>query len=403
MYGGERMNREDFPILKDDLIYFDNGATSLKPQCMIDAIVDYYTNYTANVHRGDYDNSLKADAMYDYTRELVKDFINAKEKNEIIFTSGATDSLNRVIFGYFGVYLKEGDEVLLTKSEHASNVLPWFELADSKKITVSYIELDQDLHVTLENVKKAITPKTKVISLAQITNVVGDVRPIKEIAKIAHEQGILVVVDGAQSAAHMKVDVQDLDVDFFCFSGHKMCGPTGIGVLYGKREFLNNMRPLEFGGGMNATFSPDGVRVYEDVPELFEAGTQHIAGVIGLGRSIEYLMEMGMDQIHEYELNLRRYAIERLKEIPQIVIYNEKSDSGILAINYQDIFAQDLGIYLNNYRICVRSGNHCSKILKEEIGIKNTCRISFYFYNTKEEIDQMIDALKNPNIKNEII
>lgn len=397
------MNREDFPILKNELIYFDNGATSLKPQCMIDAVVDYYTNYTANAHRGDYDNSLKVDAIYDYTREIVKDFIHAEQKEEIIFTSGTTDSLNRVIFGYFGVYLKEGDEVLITKSEHASNVLPWFELADLKKIKVSYIELDENLHVTLENVKAAITPRTKVISLAQVTNVIGDVRPIKQISELAHQHGILIVVDGAQSVAHMKVDVRDMGADFFAFSGHKMCGPTGIGILYGRRDLLNNMRPLEFGGGMNATFSPNGVRVYEEVPELFEAGTQHIAGVIGLGRAIQYLSEIGMDLIHKHELELRKYAIRRLKEIPEIIIYNEKSESGILAINYQDIFAQDLGIYLNNYHICVRSGNHCAKILREDMGIKNTCRISFYFYNTFEEIDHMIEALKNPNIKNEII
>ncbi len=397
------MNREDFPILKNELIYFDNGATSLKPQCMIDAVVDYYMNYTANAHRGDYDNSLKVDAIYDYTREIVKNFIHAEQKEEIIFTSGTTDSLNRVIFGYFGVYLKEGDEVLITKSEHASNVLPWFELADLKKIKVSYIELDENLHVTLEHVKAAITPRTKVISLAQVTNVIGDIRPIKEISKLAHQNDILIVVDGAQSAAHMKVDVCDMGADFFAFSGHKMCGPTGIGILYGRRELLNNMRPLEFGGGMNATFSPNGFRVYEEVPELFEAGTQHIAGVIGLGRAIQYLSEIGMDFIHKHELELRKYAICRLKEIPEIIIYNEKSESGILAINYQDIFAQDLGIYLNHYHICVRSGNHCAKILREDMGIKNTCRVSFYFYNTFEEIDRMIEVLKNPNIKNDII
>lgn len=397
------MFREDFPMLKQNIIYFDNGATSLKPKCVIDSIVDYYHNYSANAHRGDYDISLKVDTNYEYARILVKDFINASSSKEIAFTSGTTDSLNKIIFGYFKYHLQAGDEVLLTRSEHASNLLPWFELQDDIGINVTYIELDEHYKVTLEQVKKAITPQTKVISLAQITNVVGDVRPIKEIVQYAHQHGILVVVDGAQSVAHMKVDVQDLDADFLVFSAHKMCGPTGVGVIYGKETLLNSMKPIIFGGGMNASFQTDGTRIYSDIPTLFEAGTPNIAGVIGFSQAIEYLKKIGMERIHQYEQELRTYLIKRLKEIEQVVIYNEESESAIVAMNYEGIFSQDLAIYLNKYHICVRSGSHCAKILKEELGIKNTTRISLYFYNTKEEIDTLIDALKNPNIKNEII
>lgn len=397
------MNRDDFPFLKQEIIYFDNGATTLKPQCMIDAISDYYTNYSANAHRGDYDISFKVDEMYAKTRSLVRELIHAKKEKEIAFTSGTTDSLNRIIFGYFKQHLNEGDEVLLTTSEHASNLLPWFELADECGIKVRYIPLNENLEVSKENVLKAITPHTKVLSLAHITNVIGDIRPIKEIITLAHEKNILCVIDGAQSVPHVPIDVQELDIDFLAFSAHKMCGPTGVGIMYAKDQYMKQMRPLEFGGGMNASFSPDGERLYQENPDLFEAGTQHIAGIIGFGATLSYLQSIGLDKIHKYEQELKEYAVKRLHEIPQIKIYNETSPSGIISFNYQDVFAQDLAIYLNKYHICVRAGSHCAKILNQELGIKNTCRMSFYFYNTKEEIDQLIEALKNPNLKEEII
>lgn len=403
MFGGENMNREDFPFLKQKIIYFDNGATTLKPQCMIDAINDYYSNYSANAHRGDYDISFKVDEMYARTRELVQSFIHAKKSKEIVFTSGTTDSLNRIVFGFFKQYLKAGDEVLLTTSEHASNLLPWFELEDQLGIKVRYIKLDSNYEVTLEHVKQAITNHTKVISLAHITNVIGDIRPIKEIIKLAHEHGILCVVDGAQSVPHLKIDVQDLDIDFLAFSAHKMCGPTGLGIMYAKEEYIKKMYPLEFGGGMNASFTPDGQRLYHETPDLFEAGTQHIAGIIGFGATLEYLQQIGLENIHDYEKRLKKYAVQKLREIPQIKMYNEHSDSGIISFNYGDVFAQDLAIYLNKYHICVRAGSHCAKILNQELGIKNTCRISFYFYNTTEEIDRLVEALKNPHLKEEII
>ena len=396
------MNREDFLLLNQNIIYLDNGATSLKPKVISQSISDYYNNYSANAHRGDYDLSLKVDSKYEETRKLVKDFINAKTTKEIIFTSGATDSLNKIIFGFFKNYLKTNDEVLLTKSEHASNILPWFELADELNIKINYIPLE-NLEVTLDNVKRNITPNTKVISIAHITNVVGDIRPIKEIISYAHSKGILVVVDGAQSVAHMQVDVQELDIDFLAFSAHKMLGPTGVGVLYGKEELLNNMHPIIFGGGMNASFQFDGTRIYNDTPTCFEAGTPNIAGVIGLGEAIKYLNNIGMDKITNYEQNLKKYAISKLKTINDIIIYNENSQSGIITFNIKDIFAQDLAIYLNKYNICIRAGNHCAKILNEDLGIKNTCRISLYFYNTKEEIDYLVKVLSNPNIKEEII
>lgn len=397
------MNREDFLMLDENIIYFDNGATTLKPRILGEAISDYYNHYSANAHRGDYDISLKVDAMYENTRDLVREFIGAKSNKEIIFTSGSTDSLNKIIFGYFRNHLKSGDEVLITKSEHASNVLPWFELQDEIGIRVNYIPLDEHLEVTLDNVKKSITRNTKVISIAHVTNVAGDIRPLKEIIKYAHELGILVNVDGAQSVPHLKVNVGELDIDFLSFSAHKMCGPTGVGIIYGKEELLKETKPIVFGGGMNASYLSDGTRVYDELPTLLEAGTPNIAGVIGFGAVLEYLNKIGIDRIEEKEQELKKYALERLSEVPNMIVYNDYTKSGIVAFNMKDIFAQDLAIYLNNYGICVRAGNHCSKILKDEIGIKNTCRASFYFYNTKEEIDRFVEVLKNPNIKAEII
>ncbi len=397
------MNREDFPLLKQDIIYFDNGATSLKPSILSETISDYYNNYSANAHRGDYNLSLKVDSLYENTRKIVKEFINARSIKEIVFTSGTTDSINKIVFGYFKNNLKQNDEIILSKSEHASNILPWMELADSLNLVIKYVDLDENNSITLDNIKKVVTPNTKVISLALITNVIGDIRPIKEIIEYAHKNNILVVGDAAQSIAHTKTDVIDLDIDFLAFSAHKMYGPTGVGIMYAKEELLNNMKPTTFGGGMNAMFSSDGVRIYSDIPTLFEAGTQNIAGIIGFGKVIEYLNNIGMDNIERYESELKEYALNKLNAINNIEIINPNTDSSIITFNYKDIFAQDLAIYLNKYNICVRAGNHCTKMLKEVIGIKNTCRISMSFYNTKEEIDKLIEVLKNPNIKEEII
>ena len=397
------MNCNDFNLLNQNIVYLDNGATTLKPKILSEAISDYYNNYSANAHRGDYDMSLKVDTMYEKTRTLVKELINAKSEKEIVFTSGATDSLNKIIFGYAKNILNEEDEILITKAEHASNILPWFELSDQIGIKVKYINLTDDYKVTLDNVKKSITAKTKIISLAYITNVVGDVRPLEEIIEYAHKNNILVIVDGAQAVAHKPVDVQKLDIDFLAFSAHKMCGPTGVGVLYGKEELLKNMMPIILGGGMNASFEEDSTRVYSELPHRFEAGTPNIAGVIGFGRVLEYLLDIGMEKINNYEQELRKYAISKLKKNNNLIIYNENSESGIITFNYHNVFSQDLAIYLNKYNICVRAGNHCAKILKNEIGVKNTCRVSLYFYNTKDDIDKLVDALNNENLINEII
>ena len=389
------MNREDFPFFKEDIIYLDNGATSLKPKCVIDKMVDYYTFYPANAHRGDYDLSYKVDQEYENTRELVKDFIHAKSLEEIIFTSGTTESFNMIVNGFFEPLLEAGDEVLITTSEHASNILPWFKLSKNKGILVNYIPLDSNYYLTMDNLKKSITPKTKVISIAGITNVIGDIRPIKEICKYAHEHNIFVVLDGAQMVPHMPVDVTDLDVDFLSFSAHKMCGPTGVGVLYGKLELLEHLEPTILGGGMNESFdNPDEIYLKE-LPARLEAGTRNIAGVIGFGETIKYLEKIGMDNIHKYELDLRKYLIDKLMPLKHIDIINMESDSGIITFNVNGIFSQDVAYYLNKYNICVRAGNHCAKILKSSVGVTNTVRISLYFYNTYEEIDNLVELLSD--------
>lgn len=389
------MNREDFPMLFNNIIYFDNGATTFKPKQVLKKISDYYTEYTANAHRGDYHISLKVDTEYELARNIVQEFINAKERSEIVFTSGSTESLNYIATGFFGNYLEAGDEILITKAEHASNVLPWFRLAKQLDVLVNFIDLDDNNYVTVDNVLKAITPRTKVISLAQITNVIGDIRPIKDICKIAHERGIFVVVDAAQSAPHIKIDVQDLDCDFLAFSGHKLCGPTGVGVLYGKKELLENMEPVNLGGGMNESFDTVNDVYLKSLPTRLEAGTPNIEGVLGLGEAINYLNSIGMDKIHEYEMALRKYLIEKLIGIKHIDIINMEADSGIVAFNVDGVFSQDVAVYLDKYNICLRAGNHCAKILKDEVGVKNTCRISLYFYNTYEEIDRLVELLKD--------
>ena len=398
------MNREDFPMLNTNYIYLDNGATTWKPKCVVDKINEYYTKYTANAHRGDYDISLKVDNEYENARDLVKEFINAKTRQEIVFTSGTTNSLNMIVDGFFRNHLEPGDEVIISESEHASNILPWYRLAKDLGIIVKYCPLDDNHYVTLNNLKSIVTPNTKVISLAMITNVIGDLRPIKEISEFAHQNNIFVVVDGAQSVPHIKTDVQDLDCDFLAFSGHKICGPTGIGILYGKYELLNELEPQNLGGGMNESFDSIEEVYLKPLPTRLEAGTPNIEGAIGLGASIEYLTKIGLDNITTHEQTLRNYLVKELKQIPHITIVNEESDSGIVAFNVDDVFAQDVAVYLNKYNVCVRAGNHCAKILKNEVGVKNTVRVSIYLYNTKEEIDTLINLLKDKNkILNEML
>ena len=398
------MNRNDFELLNKNIVYFDNGATTLKPKCVKDAICNYYTEYTANAHRGDYSLSATVDSLYEGTREKIRDFINAKETSEIVFTSGTTNSMNMIVSGFFRNYLKRDDEVLVTLSEHASNILPWFILQKEIGIKVKYIELNDKHEVTVENVKKAINNKTKVISLAMVTNVIGDERPIKEISKIAHDNNILMVVDAAQGAPHKKIDVQDMDIDFMAFSGHKMYGPTGIGVLYGKFDLLKDLVPIEYGGGMNAIFNKDGYIELKDLPDRLEAGTPNIEGVIGLNAAIEYINNVGLDKINNYEHELRDYLIKKLSELDFIELYNRDNYSTSVAFNIKGVFSQDTALYLDKYHICVRAGNHCAKILNNVFNINNTCRITLSFYNTYEEIDLLINVLKNSsNIWKEIL
>lgn len=389
------MNREDFPAIDENLIYFDNSATSLKPKCVIDKMVEYYSKYTSNIHRGDYNNAIRTNKEYDETRDVVKDFIHAKNSDEIVFTSGTTDSMNTIVFGYFKNILKKDDEVLITKSEHASNVLPWFVLEKMGKCTVKYIPLNENHEVTLDNVKSSITKNTKVISIAHVSNVIGDVRDIESIGAIAKENNLYFVVDAAQSVSHINIDVVKSNVSFLAFSGHKMCGPTGVGVLYGKGDYLKDLVPLKYGGGMNESFESDKCYVLKSYPTNLEAGTPPIAEVIGLKEAINYITSIGVDNIHKHELELKKYLISKIENMDNIIIYNKNSESGIVTFNIKDVFAQDTSIYLNTYGIAIRAGNHCAKILKDEIDIKNTCRISFYIYNTFEEVDKLEEALKN--------
>lgn len=395
------MNREDFTFLEKGIIYFDNGATSLKPKCVIEKMDEYYNDYPSNAHRGDYKTSVKSSEQFEKARDTVKDFINARYREEIVFTSGSTESLSQVIYGYFKNKLQKGDEVLVTKAEHASVLLPWFDLENKLGIKVKFIPLNEDYTFSIDKMIESITAKTKVISIAEITNVIGDIRDIKRITSICHEKGIKVLVDAAQSAGHIDIDVQDSDVDFLAISSHKMLGPNGIGVLYGKKELLEELDPIKKGGGMTISFdSPDNI-VYKELPYSLEAGTQNIPGAIGLMEAINYLNRIGIDNIEEYTCSLKEYLISKLKKLNNIEIYNVDVPGFTVIFNVKNVFSQDTAIYLDRHNICVRSGDHCDKKLKDEINITNTVRVSLNFYNTKEEIDKLVEALDNDNILEE--
>lgn len=391
--------RKDFPMLNGKkmhghpFIYLDNGATTLKPQCVVDAVCNYLSNYSGNAHRGDYDLSHEVDEQYENARKTVQQFINAKKPEEIVFTSGSTDSLNLVAYGYGRSHLHSGDEILLTVAEHASNTLPWFSVASEVGASVRYIELDQTGRLTFENVKKAISEKTKIIAIAQVTNVLGFDAPIHDICAYAHERGIIVVVDGAQSVPHQHTDVQANDIDFLAFSGHKMCGPTGVGVLYGKYDLLCETNPTRLGGGANSRYNSCGVVTLKNPPYKFEAGTPNIEGVIGLGAAVNYLSSIGMANIKAYEKSLRDYCLSKMKTLDNLEIYNETSE-GAIAFNIKGVFSQDGASLFNTYGIAVRAGQHCAKILDEFLNVSSTLRVSFYFYNTFEEIDQFIEVCK---------
>lgn len=392
--------RKDFPMFtnkvkmqKHDLVFLDNASTTFKPQQVIDACEFYYSQETSNSGRGDYDVMYNVDQKVLETRKTVAKFINANE-DEIVFTAGTTASLNLVAFGWAKKHLKKGDEILITVAEHASNVLPWFELQKTIGCKVNFINLTKDGEVTLENVKKAITKNTKIISIANVTNVLGSYVDMKPICELAHKNGITVVCDGAQSVPHIKTDVEEMGVDFLAFSGHKMLGPTGIGVLYGRKELLEDMDPIEFGGGMNEVFETDGSVTLHKAPQKLEAGTINLDGIYGLDEAVKYIEKVGIENIRKHELELKKYAVEKLHTVKDIVIYNENSESGIVSFNLKGVFAQDLATLLNSKGIAVRSGNHCAKILKNQIHEIATVRASFYLYTTKEDIDALVEALK---------
>ncbi|MDE9874192.1 cysteine desulfurase [Staphylococcus pseudintermedius] len=391
---------KDFPILEQQvngkrLAYLDSTATSQKPKQVIDALSDYYERYNSNVHRGVHTLGSLATDGYEGARETVRRFIHAKYFEEIIFTRGTTAAINMIAHSYGDANVGEGDEIVVTQMEHHANLVPWQQLAKRQGATLKFIPMAEDGTITLEAVRETVSERTKIVAIAHVSNVLGTINDIKAIAEIAHEHGAIISVDGAQSVPHMKVDVQDLNVDFYSFSGHKMLGPTGIGVLYGKREHLNQMEPTEFGGDMI-----DFVDLYDstwaDLPTKFEAGTPLIAQAIGLQAAIEYIESIGFDAIHEHEQALTTYAYEQMSQIEGIDIYGPSKDkrAGIITFNLKDVHPHDVATALDTEGVAVRAGHHCAQPLMKWLNVSSTARASFYIYNTKEDIDQLVEGLK---------
>ncbi|MCM3094005.1 MULTISPECIES: cysteine desulfurase [unclassified Cytobacillus] len=392
--------RQMFPILDQEvngkpLVYLDSAATSQKPVPVIEAIDKYYREYNSNVHRGVHTLGTRATDGYEGAREKVRKFINAKSTEEVIFTRGTTTSINTVAASYGRANLSEGDEIVITYMEHHSNIIPWQQVAKQTGATLKYLPLQEDGTISLEDVRATVTANTKIVSIMQVSNVLGVMNPIKEIAKIAHENGAIMVVDGAQSAPHMKIDVQDLDCDFLAFSGHKMCGPTGIGVLYGKKKHLEKMEPVEFGGEMI-----DFVGLYEstwkELPWKFEGGTPIIAGAIGIGAAIDFLGQIGLNEIEAYEHKLAAYAMEKMSAIEGMTIYGPKEASkraGLVTFNIDDVHPHDVATVLDAEGIAVRAGHHCAQPLMKWLKVSATARASFYLYNTEEDIDKLVSGL----------
>lgn len=389
--------REAFPILNQEvnghpLVYLDSSATSQKPISVIEAVDDYYRKTNSNVHRGVHTLGTRATDLYEGAREKVRAFINAKSTAEIIFSRGTTTAINTVAWSYARANLSEGDEIVITPMEHHSNIIPWQQAARATGATLKYIPLQDDGTLSLSDVKETITPNTKVVAITHVSNVLGTVNPIKEITKIAHENDAVIVVDGAQGAPHMEVNVQDLDVDFYAFSGHKMCAPTGIGVLYGKQELLEKMEPVEFGGEMI-----DFVNLYDstwkELPWKFEAGTPIIAGAIGLGAAIDFLEEVGLDNILEHEKQLATYAMEKMREVDGITIYGPEERAALVTFNLDEVHPHDTATVLDAEGIAVRAGHHCAQPLMKWLDVTATARASFYLYNTEEEVDRLVEGL----------
>lgn len=393
--------RNDFPILNQEinehpLVYLDSAATSQKPQQVIDAVSNYYKNDNSNVHRGVHTLGNRATEDYEGARDKVRNFINAGAREEIIFMRGTTTALNTIAQSYGNVNVQEGDEIVISFMEHHSNIIPWQQLAKRTGGILKYVELEKDGTISLDKVREVVTERTKIVSIMHVSNVLGTVNPIKEITKIAHDHGAVMVVDGAQAAPHMKVDVQDLNCDFYAFSGHKMVGPTGIGVLYGKKDLLNKMEPVEFGGEM-IDFVGLQESTWKELPYKFEGGTPIIAGAIGLGAAIDYLEEIGLDNIEKHEQKLAAYAMEKMSEVEGITIYgplDPEKRASLVTFNLNDVHPHDLATVLDMHGIAVRAGHHCCQPLMKWLDVSATARASFYIYNTEADVDRLVDGLR---------
>ena len=389
--------KDEFPILQERKIsYLDSGATTQKPQCVIDAIESYYKECNANPHRGAYSLSIEATEKYESTREKIAKFINAKNREEIIFSKNATESLNLIAYSYGVDNLKKDDEAVLSIMEHHSNLVPWQYVTKKTNSKLKFMYINKDYELSKEEIESKITDKTKVVGITHVSNVLGTINNVKEIIKYAHKKGAIVIVDASQSIPHMKIDVQDLDADFLVFSGHKMFAPLGIGVLYGKKELLNKMTPFLMGGDMieyvyeqNTTFAP--------LPNKFEAGTQNVEGVIGLGSAIDYIEKIGYKEIQNVEEAITKYAVNELSKLDFLELYitpHLENHSTVISFNIKGVHPHDVASILDSNGVCVRSGNHCAQPLLRYLGMDSTCRASFSIYNTKEDVDNLVEALK---------
>jgi len=388
--------KKDFPLLENrNIAYLDSGATTQKPKEVIEAIKKYYENSNANPHRGAYSLSIEATEQYENTRTKIAEFINAKHREEIIFSKNATESLNLIAYSYGMDNLKKDDEVVISIMEHHSNLVPWQKVTKATGSKLNYMYINENYEISDKEIESKITDKTKIVGITHVSNVLGTINNVKKIIKYAHKKGAVVIVDASQSIPHMKIDVQDLDADFLVFSGHKMLAPLGIGVLYGKREILNNMTPFLMGGDMieyvyeqETTFAP--------LPNKFEAGTQNVEGVIGLGAAIDYIQKIGYDKIQEKENEIISYARQELSKLDYLTLYltpNAQNHSSVISFNIKGVHPHDVASILDSENVCVRSGNHCAQPLMRFLGIDSTCRASFYFYNTKEDVDRLVFAL----------
>lgn len=388
--------KKDFPLLENrDIAYLDSGATTQKPKQVIEAIEKYYKINNANPHRGAYSLSIEATEQYENTRTKIAEFINAKHREEIIFSKNATESLNLIAYSYGIEKLKKDEEVVISIMEHHSNLVPWQKVTKKTGSKLKYMYINENYEIPDEEIENKITEKTKIVGITHISNVLGTINNIKKIIKYAHKKGAIVIVDASQSIPHIKIDVQDLNADFLVFSGHKMLAPLGIGVLYGKREILNNMTPFLMGGDMieyvyeqETTFAP--------LPNKFEAGTQNVEGVIGLGAAIDYIQKIGYDKIQEKENEVIKYARQELSKLNYLKLYltpNSQNHSSVISFNINGVHPHDVASILDSENVCVRSGNHCAQPLMRFLGIDSTCRASFYFYNTKEDVDKLVTAL----------